>query len=57
LISGEGVSGSRKAGLVTVSSPTASVKNVDPVMSGKHIGVSQLKEADWQHSYEQMATA
>ena len=36
---------------------TASVINVDPVMSGKHIGVSQLKEADWQHSYEKAASA
>ena len=36
---------------------TASAINVDPVVSGKHIGASQLIELDWQHSYETTASA
>src|SRR5215212_885237 len=36
---------------------TASVINIDPVVSGKHIGASQPIEADWQHPYEKTASA
>ena len=36
---------------------TASVMYIDPVVSGNHIGASQLIESDWQHSYEKTASA
>lgn len=38
-------------------STTASVINVDPVVSRKHIGVSQPIESEWQHPYEETASA
>ena len=36
---------------------TASVINIDPVVSGKHIGVSQLAQARSEHPYEKMVDA
>ena len=36
---------------------TASVINIDPVVSGKHIGVSQLAQARSQHPYEETVDA
>ena len=36
---------------------TASVMIIDPIMSGKHIGASQLIEAGSQHLYETMTDA
>ncbi len=40
----------KRAGAVT-----ASVMSVDPMVNGKHMGTSQLMEADSQHLYEKMA--
>ena len=31
--------------------------NIDPVVSGEHIGASQPIEADWQHPYEKTTSA
>ena len=43
----EGVGGTQQ-----MEDLTASVINIGPVVSGKHIGVSLLIEADSQHLYE-----
>ena len=41
----------------TLLPSTASVMIIDPIVSGKHIGASQLKEAGSQHLYETMTDA
>src|SRR5215217_5077101 len=41
----------------TLLPSTASVMIIDPIMSGKHIGASQLIEAGSQHLYETMTDA
>ena len=40
-----------------MSQTTAGVINIDPVVSGKHIGASQLIEAGSQHLHEKAAYA